>query len=156
MTPPRRKNPANADVTPRKSLSRSGRLVQVLAKSEKPHTPLVLCPRILNNPLHGAPLPSRHLAVLNRRNRVALDFGARAQDFLKRITTLSADLAARGRQRRPPAHSLRLLIPLDPEAFIQQQPLKITFSSHCPTPPTRISWLWNGTENFVLLFLLEI
>ena len=30
---------------------------------------------------------------------VALDFGARAQDFLKRITPLSADLAARGRTR---------------------------------------------------------
>src|SRR5271165_7694380 len=30
---------------------------------------------------------------------VVLDFGARAQDFLKRITTLSADLAAHGRTR---------------------------------------------------------
>jgi hypothetical protein len=28
-----------------------------------------------------------------------LDFGARAQDFLKRITPLSADLATRGRTR---------------------------------------------------------
>ena len=30
---------------------------------------------------------------------MALDFGTRAQDFLKRITPLSADLAARGRTR---------------------------------------------------------
>jgi hypothetical protein len=30
---------------------------------------------------------------------VALDFGARAQDFLKRITPLSADLATHGRTR---------------------------------------------------------
>ena len=30
---------------------------------------------------------------------MALDFGARAQDFLKRITHLSADLATRGRTR---------------------------------------------------------
>jgi hypothetical protein len=30
---------------------------------------------------------------------VVLDFGARAQDFLKRITPLSADLAADGRTR---------------------------------------------------------
>jgi hypothetical protein len=30
---------------------------------------------------------------------VALDFGARAQDFLKRITPLSTDLATHGRTR---------------------------------------------------------
>jgi hypothetical protein len=61
--------------------------------------PLVLCPRTLNNPLHGAPLPSRRLAALNLEEPVVLDFGARAQDFLKRITPLSADLAGHGRTR---------------------------------------------------------
>jgi hypothetical protein len=41
---------------------------------------------------------------------VILDFGARAQDFLKRITPLSADLAAHGRTRhpRPPETSQNL------------------------------------------------
>jgi hypothetical protein len=50
---------------------------------------------ILNCQIHGTPLPSRRrLAALNLEEPVALDFGARAQDFLKRITPLSADLAA--------------------------------------------------------------
>jgi hypothetical protein len=39
------------------------------------------------------------LAALNLEEPVVLDFGARAQNFLKRITPLSADLAARGRTR---------------------------------------------------------
>jgi hypothetical protein len=51
-------------------------------------------------PDSGAPLPShRRLAALNLEEPVVLDFAARAQDFLKRITPLSADLAARGRTR---------------------------------------------------------
>jgi hypothetical protein len=92
MTPPRRENAPNADVTPIKSLSRDA-----LSKIRRPS---FLCPRILNNPLPGAPLPShRRLAALNLEESVALDFGARAQDFLKRITPLSADLAGHGRTR---------------------------------------------------------
>jgi hypothetical protein len=49
------------------------------------------------NPLPGAPLPN--LAALNLEEPVALDFGARAQDFLKRITPLFC------RSRRPRPHS---------------------------------------------------
>jgi hypothetical protein len=68
-----------------------------LAKSEKNARAFFMNSE---QPASGAPLPShRRLAALNLEEPVVIDFGARAQDFLKRITPLSADLAGHGRTR---------------------------------------------------------
>jgi telomere resolvase len=53
----------------------------------------------LNNLLLGAPFTKPPSRRDQPEEPVVLDFGARAQDFLKRIIHLSADLAARGRTR---------------------------------------------------------
>jgi hypothetical protein len=63
----RRQNAPDASVTPRKSHSMRGRLVQVPGEIRKKLHAAFLCPR-MNNLLLGAPLPSRRLATLKRRN----------------------------------------------------------------------------------------
>jgi hypothetical protein len=103
MTPPRRKNAPNASMPPReRAFLRSGRLVQILAKSENLHAAF-LCPRTLNNPLPGAPSSSldaqrfRLSGARTRRNPRAL------------IAAYHEGIH----------HDQSNLIPLDPEAFIR-------------------------------------
>jgi len=94
MTPPRRKNPPNAAVTPRKSLSRG--CPEQNPKNRDAH---LFMPKDSEQPASWRAFTKPPSRRAQPEEPVAIDFGARAQDFLKRITPLSADLAAHGRTR---------------------------------------------------------
>jgi hypothetical protein len=95
MTPQRRKNAANASVTPERAFLG----IQVLAKSGGKPARRFFMPKNSEQPASWRAFTKPTSRRAQPEESVALDFGARAQDFLKRITPLSADLAARGRTR---------------------------------------------------------
>jgi hypothetical protein len=87
-TPPKGKTPPKAAVRSSKGLFKQGQTC--------PHATFFMTPELPDSWHAFTKPPSRRAQP---EEPVALDFEVRAQDFLKRITTLSADLAARGRTR---------------------------------------------------------
>ena len=79
---------------------------------------------------------------------MVLDFGARAQDFLKRITPLSADLAAHGRTRTLALQKLHRLCQAEVRRLKARYTLatvKLALSKYRERDPRdvdRITWSW--------------